>query len=221
MQETWAAVDRYFGELLAPEDEALAACRGTNREAGLPCIDVPALLGKFLDLMVRISGARRVLEIGTLGGYSTVWMARALPAGGRLVTLEIDPHHADIARQNLERAGVHDRVEIAIGPALDTLAALHQNATEPFDLVFVDADKKGIPAYLDWSVKLGRPGTIILVDNVVRDGKVLDPQSTDPDIQGVRRMAEIMAANPRLSATAIPTVGARGYDGFAIAIVLS
>lgn len=220
MQETWAAVDRYFGERLAPHDEALAACVDTNREAGLPSIDVPALMGKFLELMVRISGARNVLEIGTLGAYSTIWLARALPDGGQVITLEIDPHHAEIARKNLERAGVLERVEITVGPAIDAMRALYEGAAPPFDLVFIDADKKSIPEYLDWSVKLSRPGTIIIVDNVVRDGKVLDENSADPDIRGVRRMTEMMASNPRLSATAIPTVGARGYDGFAMAVVL-
>jgi predicted O-methyltransferase YrrM len=219
MQETWAAVDRYFGERLAPHDEALAACIDVNRKAGLPSIDVPALMGKFLDLMVRISGARNVLEIGTLGAYSTIWMARALPAGGQVITLEIDPHHAEIARKNLARAGVLERVEITVGPAVDAMKALYEGAAPPFDLVFIDADKKSIPEYLDWSIKLSRPGTIIIVDNVVRDGKVLDDASTDADIQGVRRMTEMMASNPRLSATAIPTVGARGYDGFAMAVV--
>jgi predicted O-methyltransferase YrrM len=219
MQETWAAVDRYFGELLAPEDEALKECMEANRHAGLPSIDVPALLGKFLDMMVRISGARNVLEIGTLGGYSTIWLARALPAGGTVATLEIDPRHAEIARRNLERAGVLDRVEITIGPALETLSTLYEGSAKPFDVVFIDADKKSLPEYLDWSLKLSHPGTIIIADNVVRDGKVLDPESADPDIRGVRRMTEMMATNPRLSATAVPTVGARGYDGFAIAVV--
>jgi predicted O-methyltransferase YrrM len=221
MQETWAAVDRYFGDQLAPHDEALTACVEANRKAGLPSIDVPSLLGQFLALMVRISGARSVLEIGTLGGYSTIWMAHALPPGGRLITLEIDPHHADIARQNLDHAGVLDRVEITLGPALDSLAALANGGADPFDLIFIDADKKSLPDYLDWSLKLSHPGTVIIADNVVRDGKVLDPTSTDPDVQGVRRMTEMMAADRRLSATAIPTVGARGYDGFAIAIVLA
>ena len=219
MQETWAAVDRYFGELLAPEDEALKECMEANRQAGLPSIDVPALLGKFLGLMVRVSGARKVLEIGTLGGYSTIWLARSLAEGGQVITLEIDPRHAEIARKNLERAGVLDRVEITLGPALETLNALYEGAIEPFDLVFIDADKKSLPEYLDWSLKLSHPGTIIIADNVVRDGKVLDPESADADIRGVRRMTEMMAANPRLSATAVPTVGARGYDGFAMAVV--
>src|SRR3954471_22602146 len=220
MQEPWAAVDRYFGQLLAPEDEALAGCMEANRVAGLPSIDVPALLGKFLELMVRISGARTVLEIGTLGGYSTIWMARALPEGGQVTTLEIDPRTASIARKNLAQPGVLGRVEITIGPALETLKALYEGAVDPFDLIFIDADKKSMPEYLEWSLKLSRPGTVIIADNVVRDGKVLDAGTEDPDIQGVRRMTEMMAANPRLSATAVPTVGARGYDGFAIAVVL-
>jgi predicted O-methyltransferase YrrM len=221
MQETWAAVDRYFGDQLAPHDEGLNACVQANREAGLPSIDVPSLLGQFLALMVRIAGARSVLEIGTLGAYSTIWMARALPPGGRLVTLEIDPRHAAIARQNLEVAGVSDRVEITLRPALDSLSTLANGGANSFDLIFIDADKKSLPEYLDWSLKLAHPGTVIIADNVVRNGKILDPRSTDPDIQGVRRMTEMMASHPRLSATAIPTVGARGYDGFAIAIVLA
>lgn len=221
MQETWAAVDRYFGDLLAPEDDALAACVATNREAGLPSIDVPALLGKFLDLLVRLSGARSVLEVGTLGAYSTIWLARALPEGGQVITLEIDADRGAIARKNLERVGMLDRVEITIGPALDSLAALYNGDPEPFDLIFIDADKKSLPEYLEWSLKLSHPGTVIIVDNVVRDGKVLDADSADPDVQGVRHMTEMMAANPRLGATAIPTVGARGYDGFAMAVVLS
>jgi predicted O-methyltransferase YrrM len=220
MQEMWAAVDRYFGELLAPEDQALTASMEANRDAGLPSIDVPALLGKFLELMVRISGARRVLEIGTLGAYSTIWLARALPAGGQVVTLEIDPHHADIARANLQAAGVLERVEVRVGPASESLRAMHDREEPPFDVVFIDADKNSLPDYLDWSLKLSRPGSVIIADNVVRDGKVLDPNSADPDVQGVRRMTEMMASHPRLSATAIPTVGARGYDGFAVAVVL-
>jgi len=221
MQELWADVDRYFGELLAPEDKALSASMEANREAGLPSIDVPALLGKFLELMVRISGARRVLEIGTLGGYSTIWLARALPAGGQVVTLEIDPHHAEIARENLKAAGVLERVDVRVGPASVTLRAMHEHGEGPFDLVFIDADKKSLPEYLEWSLKLSRSGSVIVADNVVRDGKVLDAGSTDADIQGVRRMTEMMASHPRLSATAIPTVGARGYDGFAVAVVLA
>ncbi len=220
MNETWAAVDRYFGNLLAPEDEALRASLGANQEAGLPPIDVPALLGKFLELMVRVSGARRVLEIGTLGGYSTIWLARALPPGGRVLTLEIDARHAEIARANLTKAGVLEQVELRVAPATNSLRAMHDAGESPFDLIFIDADKKSLPEYLDLSLNLSHPGTVIVVDNVVRDGKVIDPDNPDPDIQGVRRMTEMMAANPRLCATAIPTVGARGYDGFAVAVVL-
>lgn len=219
-KDLWAQVDRYFGDLLAPEDKALSQVVGANREAGLPSIDVPALLGKFLALMVRTSGARRVLEIGTLGGYSTIWLARALPAGGRVVTLEIDPHHADIARANLSAAGVLDRVEVRVAAAIDSLRNMQEKEEAPFDLIFIDADKRSIPAYLEWSLTLSHPGTMIIVDNVVRDGKVIEPDNPDPDVQGVRRMTEMMAADPRLSATAIPTVGARGYDGFAMAVVL-
>jgi predicted O-methyltransferase YrrM len=221
MQETWAAVDRYFGDLLAPEDKELSAILAANRDAGLPSIDVPALLGKFLDLLIHISGAHRVLEIGTLGAYSTIWLARALPANGQVVTLEIDPRHAEIARANLKAAGVLDRVEILIAPALDSLRTMHAGGAAPFDLVFVDADKKSMPEYLDWSLKLSHPGTIIVADNVVRDGKVIEPDNPDDNIQGVRRMTELIAANPRLRATAIQTVGARGYDGFAMALVLN
>lgn len=220
MQEIWAKVDNYFGDLLAPEDKALAQSLDANREAGLPSIDVPALLGKFLELMVRISGARSVLEIGTLGGYSTIWLARALPAGGRVVTLEIDPKHAEIARANLKGAGVLDRVEIRVGKAIDTLREIQKSGADLFDLIFIDADKKSLPEYLEWSLKLSHPGTVIIADNVVRDGKVIQADSTDPDIQGVRRFTEMMAAEPRLCATAIPTVGARGYDGFSVGVVL-
>ena len=170
---------------------------------------------------MRISGAQRVLEIGTLGAYSTIWLARALPDEGQVVTLEIDPRHAEIARANLKAAGVLERVEILIAPALDSLRALHASGAAPFDLVFIDADKKSMPDYLDWSLKLSRPGTIIVADNVVRDGKVIEPDNPDPTFKGVRRMTEMMAANPRLRATAIQTVGARGYDGFAMALVLN
>ena len=221
MQELWASVDRYFGDLLAPEDKEFSAILAANRDAGLPPIDVPALLGKFLDLLIRISGGRRVLEIGTLGGYSTIWLAGALPEDGQVVTLEIDPHHAEIARANLKAAGVLDRVEVRVAPALEILRELHASGAAPFDLVFIDADKKSMPEYLDWSLKLSHPGTIIVADNVVRDGKVIEPDNPDDNIQGVRRMTEMMAAEPRLRATAIQTVGARGHDGFAVAVVVS
>lgn len=221
MKQQWTEVEHYLDALLAPADGAIAAALDSNREAGLPSIDVPASLGKFLALLIEISGARRVLEVGTLGAYSSIWMARALPAGGQLVTLELEPRNAEIARANLARAGVLDRVEIRMGPALDSLRMLVDTGTAPFDFIFLDADKKNLPGYLEWSLKLSRPGTLIAADNVVRDGKVIDGDSADLDIQGVRRFLEAVAANPRLSATAFQTVGARGYDGFALVRVQS
>jgi len=221
LQETWTQVDAYFGDLLAPTDAQLDAALAANRSAGLPPIDVSRLQGKFLSLLVHISGARRVLEIGTLGGYSTIWIARALPEGGRVVTLELNPKHAEVAQANWQNAGVADRIELHVGKALDSLQSLVDAGTTPFDLIFIDADKSSIPAYLDWSLKLARPGTVIVTDNVVRDGKVLQPDSGDADVDGVRRFAEIVANEPRLSATVLQTVGSKGYDGFAIAVVLS
>jgi predicted O-methyltransferase YrrM len=220
MQELWAQVDRYLGDLLAPADDGLARALDANRDAGLPSIDVPALLGKLLELLVRIGGARRVLEIGTLGGYSTIWLARALPDEGRVVTLELEPRHAEIARDNLRAAGVLDRIDIRVGPASETLRAMVSSAEPPFDFIFIDADKQSLPEYLELSIGLARPGTVLVVDNVVRDGKIVDPETTDPQVRGVQQCLELMAAHPRLSATAIQTVGARGYDGFAVAVVL-
>ncbi len=187
----------------------------------MPSIDVPPLLGKFLDVMIRIACARRVLEIGTLGGYSTIWMARALPPDGRLITLELESKHAEIARANLQAAGVLDRVDIRVGPAIDSLRALQDSGAAPFDLIFLDADKQSLPEYLEWSLKLSRPGTVIIADNVVRDGKVVDPDTTDPQVRGAQRFLELAAKESRLSTTAIPTVGARGYDGFSISVVLA
>jgi predicted O-methyltransferase YrrM len=221
MEKIWAEVDEYLGDLLAPHDGALTRALGANHDAGLPSIDVPALLGKFLDVMIRISGARRVLEVGTLGGYSTIWMARALRRDGKLITLELDVRHAEIARANLEAAGVLGRVEVRVGPALESMRALYEGGAGPFDLVFIDADKESLPGYLEWSLKLSRPGTVIIADNVVRDGKVIDRKSTDPHVRGVQRFLELAAAEPRLSMTAIPTVGARGYDGFSVAVVIA
>ena len=216
----WAAVDRYFEDLLVPRDEVLDSALGANRDAGLPSIDVTPLQGKFLELLVHISGARRVLEIGTLGGYSTIWLARALPEAGKIITLELEPRHVEVARANLERAGVIDRVELRQGPANENLSALVAENSAPFDLIFIDADKASNPEYLQWSLKLSRPGTVILLDNVVRDGRVIDAKSNDPDIQGIRRFTELVASDPRLSATVLQTVAAKGYDGFALAIVL-
>jgi predicted O-methyltransferase YrrM len=219
MQPAWTQVDDYLGGLLVPSDEKLEATLKANQEAGLPPIDVSSLLGKFLHLMVRISGARLVLEIGTLGGYSTIWMARALPEGGRVVSLEFDSHHADVATLNLHEAGVLDRVDLFIGRAADSLPILEASGDGPFDLIFIDADKESYAEYLDWALRLSHPGTVIVADNVVRDGKVVEAEHIDPRIQGVRRFLEKLAAEPRLSATALQTVGAKGYDGFVIAVV--
>ncbi len=215
----WAAVDRYFEERLLPADEALDAAIKANNDAGLPAIDVTPLQGKFLDLLVRISGARRILEIGTLGGYSTIWLARALPEDGRLVTLELVPLHAEVARANIARAGLLNRVELCVGRAGESLERLVAEHTPPFDLIFIDADKAGNPEYLQWSLKLSRPGTVIILDNVVRDGRVIDADDPDPDIQGIRRFTELVAADPRLRATVLQTVAGKGYDGFALLVV--
>jgi predicted O-methyltransferase YrrM len=219
--KVWTEVDRYFGDLLIPADEAAEAFVAANHQAGLPPIDVTNLQGKFLEFLVRLSGARRVLELGTLGGYSTLWMARALPSDGHLVTLELDPHHAEVARANLQHAGLLDRIEMRVGPALETLAALHQQAGDPFDLIFIDADKQNLPAYLEWALKLSRIGSVIVADNVVREGKVVDPASRDRAVVGVRQFTEVLAAEPRLSATVLQTVGVKGYDGFALALVIA
>jgi predicted O-methyltransferase YrrM len=220
MEKIWAEVDDYLGSLLAPHDVALTRALDSNHSSGLPSIDVPPLLGKFLDVMIRISGARRVLEVGTLGGYSTIWMACAVPPDGRVVTLELEARHAEVARANLDAAGVLDRVEIRVGPALDSMRSLHATGAEPFDVIFLDADKQSLPEYLEWSLKLSRPGTVIIADNVVRDGKIVQAKIDDPNVRGVQRFLELAAKEPRLSTTAIPTVGARGYDGFSISVVL-
>ncbi len=216
----WTKVDQYFGDLLAPPDRILAAVVRANRKARLPAIDVSPLQGKFLHVLVQIAQAKRVLEIGTLGGYSTICMARALPRGGRIFTLEYEPRHAEVARVNLRRAGLLSRVQILVGKALDSLPRLASLGVAPFDLIFIDADKQNNPQYLKWALKLSRKGTVIVVDNVVRHGQVIDARSTEPDVRGTRRCLAMMAAEPRLSATALQTVGVKGLDGFAIAVVL-
>ncbi len=216
----WTEVDNYFTGLLAPGDAVLDAVVKANRKAKLPEIDVSPLQGKFLQLMVQITQARRVLEIGTLGGYSTICMARALPRGGRIVTLEYDPRHAEVARTNLRSAGLLNWVDIRVGRALDSLPMLHTEGAGPFDFIFIDADKENNPAYLEWALNLSRPGTVIVVDNVARHGTVILAKSKEPDIRGTRRMLKMMAGNPRLSATALQTVGVKGLDGFAMALVL-
>ena len=215
----WTEVDEYFGDHLLKSDAALDAILAANRKAGLPPIDVTPLQGKFLELLVRMSSARRVLEIGMLGGYSTAWMARALPSDGRVISLELEQRHADIARKNLESVNLSDRVEIRVGRAADSLQKLVTEKAAPFDLIFIDADKAGYPDYLDWSLKLSRPGTVIVADNVVREGAVIDPKSADPNVQGVRRFTEKLAAEPRLTATALQTVSSKKHDGLILATV--
>ena len=212
----WENVDRYISETLVQPDDALAAALEASDAAGLPPISVSPAHGKLLWLLARTLGAKRILEIGTLGGYSTIWLARGLAPGGRLVTLEALEKHAAVARKNLARAGLADRVEVHIGKALDTLPQL----VGPFDLAFIDADKQNNPEYFRWALKLSRPGSLLVVDNVVRDGAVIDARSRDAAVQGVRRLYELIAAEPRVSATAVQTVGVKGYDGFAIALVL-
>ncbi len=221
MQEQWSAVDSYFAERLARSDAALDAALAANAAAGLPPHDVSPLQGRFLELLVRMTQASRVLEIGTLGGYSTIWMARALPPEGRLVTLEADVSHAKVARDNLHGAGMSERVDLRVGPALETLPRLEAEKLGPFDVVFIDADKPSNPDYLAWALRLTRPGSIIVGDNVVRDGAVADAMSADPRVQGVRRFTDLIADEPRLIATAMQTVGSKGWDGFAMALVVA
>ena len=215
----WSTVDSYFAKTLIGSDAALEAALAANAAAGLPSIDVSAPQGKLIHLLARMAGGRKILEIGALGGYSTIWLARALPEDGKLVTLELSERHAAVARQNIARAGLAGKVEVRTGSALALLPKIEAEGLAPFDFVFIDADKTHNPEYLAWALRLARPGTAIVVDNVVRDGEVVDPTSGDSDVIGVRRMFEMMAREPRLSATAIQTVGAKGWDGFALAIV--
>jgi predicted O-methyltransferase YrrM len=220
-QEQWTAVDRYLTEVLVCPDAALDAALRANAEAGLPAHDVSPAQGKLLELLVRMHGARRVLEIGTLGGYSTICLARGLLPGGRVITLEADPVRAQIAATNLERANLSEVVEVRVGPALETLPKLRDEGVAPFDFIFIDADKPNNPRYLEWALALSRPGSVIVADNVIRGGAVIDGNDSDANVRGIRRFNELIAQNPRLSATAIQTVGSKGYDGFAIAIVSS
>jgi predicted O-methyltransferase YrrM len=214
--ETWSAVDDFITSSLVPADAALDDAQEASRASGLPPISVSAAQGKFLHLLARIQGARRILEIGTLGGYSTIWLARALPPGGRVITLEFDPKHADVARGNIARAGLTDLVDVRVGRAIDTLPTLAGG--DPFDLIFIDADKPSTTDYFGWALKLSRKGSVIVVDNVVRGGKVVAPDG-DQDAQGMRTFMAALGAERRVSATAVQTVGVKGYDGFAIAVV--
>lgn len=218
-EELWTAVDTYIHDQLAPSDPALDAALEACAAAGLPAINVTPSQGRLLHLLARMQGAENILEIGTLGGYSTIWLARALPAEGRLVTLEADPKHARVATQNISRAGLSNIVELREGKALDTLPELAAEGLEAFDLIFIDADKSNNANYFDWALRLARTGTLIIVDNVVREGAIVDSESNDANVEGVRRLFERMAAEPRILASAVQTVGAKGYDGFAIALV--
>jgi len=218
-EDQWTEVDQYFSESLLPSDPTLESALEASATAGLPAISVSRNQGKFLQILAQIVGARSILEIGTLGGYSTIWLARALRAGGHLITLEVDPKHADVAQLNVSRAGLQDVVEIRIGNALETLPQLSAERRGPFDLIFIDADKQNIPTYFEWGLKLSRPGTLIVVDNVVRNGTVLDADSSDPSVQGVRNFIELLGAESRASGAVIQTVGTKGYDGFAIVLV--
>jgi predicted O-methyltransferase YrrM len=224
-QDLWSAIDTYISEQLLPEDPALEAAIATSDEAGLPPIAITPNQGKLLELIAHIHKARSILELGTLGGYSTIWLARALPESGRLVTLERDPGYAELAQTNIANAGLTEVVDVRVGPALDTLPVLHEEGAGPFDLIFIDADKQNYPGYLEWSLELSRVGTLIIGDNVVRAGAILDPEADDPGFgdggvaAGVRRFYEILAAESRVTATAIQTVGAKGHDGFAVALV--
>lgn len=215
----WSAMDDYICERLLPADPVAEAVLAESEKAGLPAISVSAAQGQMLYLFARMVGARRILEIGTLGGYSTLFLARALPAGGTVVTLEADPHHAAVARANFARAGIADAVDLRLAPAIETLPVLEAEGQGPFDFIFIDADKPSNPDYLAWSLRLSRPGTVIVCDNVVREGRVLNADSTDAAIRGVRRLFDLVGADTRLSATAVQTVGAKGYDGFALLLV--
>jgi predicted O-methyltransferase YrrM len=218
-QEQWTAVDRYISNLLVPDDPALESALRESAAAGLPDIHVSRNQGKMLQILAQSHGARTILEIGTLGGYSTIWLARALPIGGRLVTLEYEAKHAEVATRNIATAGFSGAVEVRVGRAQDTLRQLAAQGCGPFDFIFIDADKQGYPEYFTWALKLSRPGSLIVADNVVRNGGVIDDASLDPSIQGVRRMSELVAREPRVSATAIQTVGSKGYDGFMLMLV--
>jgi predicted O-methyltransferase YrrM len=218
-QDLWTSVDNYITEAIVHPDQALNHAVQANTSAGLPAIDVAPNQGKLLHLLARIQGASRILEIGTLGGYSTIWLARALPPNGKLVTLELDPTHANVAAANIQRAGLTALVDLRVGPALDSLARLHAEKPAPFDIIFLDADKPNNPNYLDWAIKLSRPGTIIIGDNVIRDGKIIDPNDADPSVTGTRTFLDKLGSHPQLDATALQTVGSKGYDGFALALV--
>jgi predicted O-methyltransferase YrrM len=219
-EETWVAVESYLDGLLIGADAALNAALADSAKAGLPEIAVSASQGKLLHLLAKMQGARKILEIGTLGGYSTIWLGRALPARGRVVTLEAEKKHAEVARRNIARAGLSGKVEVRLGPALTTLSQMAGERRAAFDFVFIDADKENTTEYFEWALRLSRSGSVIVVDNVIRDGEVADAASSDPRVQGIRRFNEALAREKRVSATTIQTVGSKGYDGFTLAVVL-
>jgi predicted O-methyltransferase YrrM len=219
MESLWSQVDEYLDQRLVPRDAALEEALSTSAAAGLPAISVTPTQGKLLHLLARIIGAQRILELGTLGGYSTIWMGRALPEDGELFSLEIDPSHAAIARHNVDRAGLSDRVSVVLGPATDTMAKLIADGVEPFDLIFIDADKARIDEYFQLSLSLSKIGTVIVVDNVIRDGKVIDASTEDASVRGVRRLIDLLSRESRVSTTGVQTVGSKGYDGFILALV--
>jgi predicted O-methyltransferase YrrM len=216
-QETWSAVDDYLVKLLLPPDEALDAALKASVDAGLPQIAVSPAQGKFLHLLAKIRGAKKILEIGTLGGYSTIWLARALPSDGKLITLEYAAKHADVAKANIKRAGLSDKVEVIVGKAIESLPTLVDRG--PFDLIFIDADKVSTSSYFEWAVKLSKSGSVIVVDNVVRKGAIIDAKSTDENVRAIRTFNELLSKEKRVTATTLQTVGSKGYDGFAIAVV--
>jgi predicted O-methyltransferase YrrM len=220
-QSKWTAVDTYITDALISSDPVLDVVLQTSDAAGLPSHHVSPNQGKFLMLLALMQQARNILEIGTLGGYSTIWLARALPSEGRLITLESNPKHAEVAHHNIDQAGFTHLVEIRVGKAVETLAKLKQENGQPFDLIFIDADKPNNPDYLAWALQLSHQGSVIIADNVIRDGAVIEANSTDPNVQGIRRFNEMLKSEPRVTATAIQTVGSKGYDGFAIALVTS
>ena len=219
--DLWTKTDHYINESLLPHDDVLEAALRANADGGLPAIDVAPNQGKLLHLLAQMKGAKAILEIGTLGGYSTIWLARALPKGGRLVTLEAEQAHADVARANIARAGLAGVVDIRVGRALETLPKIAEEGIAPFDFVFIDADKPSNPDYVAWALRLTRPGSVIVVDNVVRAGGIIDPGNDDPRIQGTRRLFEELSREPRLNATAVQTVGSKGHDGFILARVVA
>ncbi|AIQ57922.1 O-methyltransferase [Paenibacillus borealis] len=218
-QNKWSKVDAYFNDKLLAADPVLDAVLDANTGAGLPAIDVAPNQGKLLYLLAKMKGAANILEIGTLGGYSTIWLARALPEAGRLVSLEFEHHHVVVAEDNLRLAGLADKTDVIEGPALETLATLEARGYGPFDFIFIDADKPNNPHYLKWALKLARPGAVIVADNVVRDGEVIQAHSTDDRVQGIRQFIDLLSAEPRIEATALQTVGSKGYDGFVLGIV--